>query len=65
MSLLDNLNIASNLKTSRSLDGDGKTDLIWRNGTTGENVAWLMDGSSITSGVSLPTASTDWDFTIA
>ena len=55
MAFLDSLNITANLKTSRSLNGDGKTDLIWRNYKTGENVAWLMNGASITSGSSLPT----------
>ncbi len=62
MPLLDHLNLASDLKTSKSLNGDGKTDLIWRNYGTGENVAWLMDGASITSGSNLPLVPTDWDF---
>lgn len=32
-------------------DGDGKTDLIWRNYATGDNVYWLMDGTNLrTSG---------------
>jgi hypothetical protein len=27
-------------------DGDHKTDVLWRNRTTGENYIWLMDGTS-------------------
>jgi hypothetical protein len=28
-------------------DGDGKTDLLWRNSSTGENYLYLMDGTTI------------------
>ena len=27
-------------------NGDGKSDLIWRNTQTGENLVWLMDGAT-------------------
>jgi hypothetical protein len=30
-------------------NGDGKTDLFWRNGATGQNAIWLMDGDRIAS----------------
>jgi hypothetical protein len=30
-------------------DGDGKTDLIWRNSQTGDVVVWFMDGSTTRS----------------
>jgi hypothetical protein len=30
-------------------DGDGKTDLLWRNGATGELSEWQMNGASITN----------------
>ena len=30
-------------------NGDGKTDLVWRNAATGVNTQWLMDGASRTS----------------
>jgi len=36
------------------LDGDGKTDVMWRNVITGETYAWLMNGLSIASGNYLP-----------
>ena len=26
------------------LDGDGRSDLVWRNGTTGATAVWLMNG---------------------
>jgi RHS repeat-associated protein len=29
------------------LDGDGKTDVVWRNAITGENYLWPMDGTTI------------------
>src|SRR5262245_36136955 len=28
-------------------DGDGKSDILWRNGATGQNLVWLMNGSTI------------------
>jgi hypothetical protein len=34
-------------------NGDGKSDILWRNYATGENSVWLMDGTNLTSGVSL------------
>jgi hypothetical protein len=31
------------------MNGDGKTDLIWRNTSTGQLVYWLMDGLTLSS----------------
>jgi hypothetical protein len=28
------------------MDGDGKTDIVWRNGVTGENSIWKMNGNA-------------------
>lgn len=39
---------------------DNKPDLIWRNTRTGDNVAWLMDGTTLGGPVTLPSATTDW-----
>ena len=39
---------------------DRKPDLIWRNAQTGDNVAWLMDGTTLGGPVTLPGASTEW-----
>jgi len=35
-------------------DGDGQTDLIWRNYATGENASWLMNGTTLRTSVYLP-----------
>ncbi|MGZ5494173.1 MAG: FG-GAP repeat domain-containing protein, partial [Thermoanaerobaculia bacterium] len=35
-------------------DGDGKTDLFWRNTSTGYNSMWLMNGTATPLGVALP-----------
>jgi hypothetical protein len=42
-------------------DGDGKPDILWRNGTTGENAIWLMNGVTFSSSVSINTVpGSDW-----
>ncbi|MEP7208124.1 MAG: FG-GAP-like repeat-containing protein [Casimicrobiaceae bacterium] len=35
-------------------DGDGKTDLLWRNSVTGQNLIWFMDGGVRLSAQSPP-----------
>jgi hypothetical protein len=43
------------------VNGDGKADLIWRNGTSGTVAMWLMNGVTITS-VGFPAStSPDWE----
>src|SRR5438552_6963626 len=34
---------------SGDFDGDGHSDILWRNTLTGENAIWLMNGSSVSS----------------
>jgi hypothetical protein len=34
----------------RDFDGDGKADILWRNGSTGENYIYPMDGTTILGG---------------
>ena len=42
-------------------NGDGKSDVIWRKSTTGEDAMWLMNGVTISSPVLLPQVSdTNW-----
>ena len=41
-------------------NGDGQTDMIVQNGTTGERTISFMSGASITSTMSLITTTTDW-----
>ncbi|HET7766797.1 MAG TPA: FG-GAP-like repeat-containing protein [Burkholderiales bacterium] len=45
---------------SGDFDGDGKSDILWRNASTGANAIWLMNGASVTSA---PVFSTVADFT--
>jgi hypothetical protein len=38
------------LRSTRDLDRDGRPDLLWRNASSGELVAWLMDGIILREG---------------
>ena len=38
-------------------DGDGKSDLLWRNDVTGENYLWFMNGTALASSGALLTLS--------
>ncbi|HEX9092478.1 MAG TPA: VCBS repeat-containing protein, partial [Coriobacteriia bacterium] len=42
------------------LDGDGDTDLLWRNAKTGALGAWLLDGTTQARSVALPAVSFPW-----
>jgi chitodextrinase len=42
-----------NIAGVADFDGDGKADILWRNGATGENLLWLMNGAAIASAVSV------------
>ncbi|MCZ7599533.1 MAG: FG-GAP-like repeat-containing protein [Gammaproteobacteria bacterium] len=45
------------------MDGDGKSDLLWRNVANGRNVVWFMDGSNRTgAGDTVTVNSPDWEF---
>lgn len=46
------------------LNGDGRSDLIWRDQVTGNNSVWLMNGSSIIAGASLLTVAPSWFFIV-
>jgi chitodextrinase len=42
-------------------DGDGKSDILWRNGATGDNAMWLMNAATIASGTTFSTvADSSW-----
>ena len=48
--------------SSPDFNSDGKADILWRNGATGQNIVWLMDGTNLTTGVALtPVADVNWD----
>jgi hypothetical protein len=42
-----------------NFNGDGKTDILWRH-TSGAVYVWLMNGTTVASGASLPTTDTSW-----
>ncbi|MBC7964805.1 MAG: FG-GAP repeat protein [Fuerstia sp.] len=45
---------------------DGNSDLVWRNGATGEDAIWLMNGTSLASGVyTTSVADQSWPLDIA
>src|SRR5262249_20692852 len=41
-------------------NADGQSDIVWQNGSTGERVIWLMNGTTLTQTISLGTVSTTW-----
>jgi hypothetical protein len=45
-------------------NGDGKSDILWRHSTTGENAIWFMNGAGISSGAAM-NAMTDLNWSIA
>jgi hypothetical protein len=44
----------------RDFNGDGYTDLLWRDSTTGTVVIWFMNGFQVTSTTSLGAIPTNW-----
>lgn len=46
------------IETAADLNQDGKTDLLWRNATTGQSLAWAMNGLTYGSTIDLPSG---WD----
>ena len=48
--------------TIGDLNGDARSDVLWRNRTSGQNVGWLMNGLAVSSAANLPAiADTNWD----
>ncbi len=45
-----NLQVTGGKRVRNDFDGDGKSDIIWRNAKTGDVVIWLMSGHSIGRG---------------
>ena len=46
-------------------NGDCRSDILWRNTSTGETDMWLMNGTGITSAASLGTIATNWTIAAA
>ncbi|MDQ3280043.1 MAG: M36 family metallopeptidase [Acidobacteriota bacterium] len=44
-----------------SATSDGKRDILWRNNTTGDTRAWLMNNNTMLSSISIPGYGTDWN----
>jgi len=42
-------------------DGDGRSDILWRNSSTGQNWIYLMNGASIASSVGVNTVPVVWE----
>ena len=48
-------------KEVADFDTDGDSDILWRHATTGKNVIWVMNGTSVDSYAWLDTvADTNW-----
>ena len=45
-------------------NGDGKSDILWRNSATGENAIWLMNGATL-SGSAIFATITDFNWSVA
>lgn len=41
-------------------NGDTRSDIVWRNPTTGENTMWLLNGRTVIGGSNLPTIAGPW-----
>jgi hypothetical protein len=41
-------------------DGDGKTDILWYNTTTGQAVIWVLNGATVLGGGSPGSAASPW-----
>jgi FG-GAP-like repeat len=46
-------------------NGDGKTDVLWRNTTTNAAVIWSMNGATVTSSTATSTAGLDSTYQVA
>ena len=48
-------------RTRGDFDGDGKADVLWRNGTSGQNALWLMNALGVAAGgFTTPLSDTAW-----
>jgi uncharacterized delta-60 repeat protein/M6 family metalloprotease-like protein len=51
---------STNPARGADFNGDGRSDLIFQDGITGERRIWLMNGTTYGSAISLGSISTDW-----
>ncbi|MBW4503279.1 MAG: VCBS repeat-containing protein [Scytonema hyalinum WJT4-NPBG1] len=57
---LPNVPLAWNAAGITDFNGDGKSDIFWRNSQTGEDAVWLIDGTTYTAADFLATVPTSW-----
>jgi hypothetical protein len=55
-----NANLAWKVQAVADMDGDGKSDIVWRHETVGSVFVWLMDGGNIKEIRAWGSASNDW-----
>jgi hypothetical protein len=48
------------LAETGDFDGDGKADLLWRDGNSGATVVWFMNGTQISQAASLGAVPLIW-----
>src|SRR5690348_17871971 len=41
-------------------DGDGKSDILWRNSATGENAIWFMNGPTLSANSAVGGLDLNW-----
>ncbi|HYC60603.1 MAG TPA: FG-GAP-like repeat-containing protein [Thermoanaerobaculia bacterium] len=47
-------------RVRNDINGDGRADLFWRNGTTGETAIWFMNGTNTPGMIQTTTVTTAW-----
>jgi len=57
--------LGSVVRTAVDFNGDGQSDILWQNASTGERKVWLMNGTAPGSEVSLGVVSTAWQIAAA
>ncbi len=60
-SAIETASIAVAQPRGSDFNGDGKTDLVWRNRAAGANGVWMMDGTKFVSAIALEAVAADWD----
>ncbi|QQE66990.1 hypothetical protein GFS31_36950 [Leptolyngbya sp. BL0902] len=57
---LPDLDPGYQLRGATDLNSDSQPDLLWRNSTTGDTLAWIMNGTAVAGTINYPTLSSDW-----